>query len=126
MEDEPAIRGLVKRVLTSRGYGVVLAATADEAMPILEDGNAVLDILLSDVILPGSMQGGELARIARELRPGLPVLYMSGYTRETLLEAGRLQDGMHYLEKPFSAEVLTQRVREVIDQGRAPEPSPIV
>ena len=117
VEDEEGIRLLVKRVLESRGYRVLTAATAYEAVVLLEDGALDVDMLLTDVILPGPMQGGELAQRALVLRPQLPVLYMSGYTREIVLQAGRLQDGMHYLEKPFTPDVLARRVREVLDQG---------
>ena len=117
VEDEEGIRQLVKRVLESRGFRVVTAATAHEAVVLLENGALDIDMLLTDVILAGQMQGGELAQRALVLRPRLPVLYMSGYTRDTVLQAGRLQDGMHYLEKPFSPDVLVRRVREVLDQG---------
>jgi PAS domain S-box-containing protein len=117
VEDEDGIRHLVKRVLATRGYQVLQAATADEAVPILEDRAQEIDMLLTDVILPGSMQGGELAKRAVALRPNLPILYMSGYTHDTVLQAGRLQDGMHYLEKPFTPQALSRRVREVLDQG---------
>ena len=117
VEDEDGIRDMLSRVLRTRGYEVASAAGADEAMRILEDGQQQLDLLLTDVILPGSTQGGELARRAVALRPGLPILYMSGYTRDIVLKAGRLQDGMHYLQKPFSNDVLLQRVRDVLDQA---------
>jgi two-component system cell cycle sensor histidine kinase/response regulator CckA len=117
VEDEAAIRELITQVLESRGYRVLSAGTADEAVSVLEENAQAIDMLLTDVILPGSMQGGELARRALALRPGLPVLYMSGYTRDVVLRAGRLQDGMHYLEKPFSMEVLVRRVRDILSQG---------
>lgn len=117
VEDEQGIRHLVKRVLAARGYQVLQAANADDAVPILEDDAQQIDMLLTDVILPGSLQGGDLAKRALALRPSLTILYMSGYTRDTVLQAGRLQAGMHYLEKPFTPQALSRRVREVLDQG---------
>jgi DNA-binding response OmpR family regulator len=75
------------------------------------------DLLLTDVVLPGTLQGNELARAAGTLRPHLPVLYMSGYTRDAIVHAGRLDEGVNYLEKPFTPDGLANRVREVLDSS---------
>jgi len=116
VEDEAAVRVLAKRALEEFGYRVEAAANGDEAMGLLEDRGRVFDLLLTDVILPGSMQGNELAQAACELRPGLRVLYMSGYARESFAHAGRLEEGVDYLPKPFTPEDLGRRVRGVLDR----------
>jgi DNA-binding response OmpR family regulator len=74
-----------------------------------------VDLLLTDVVLPGSLQGNELSRAALALYPHLPVLYMSGYTRDAIVHSGRLDEGVNYIEKPFTPEGLANRVREVLD-----------
>ena len=116
VEDEAAVRVLAKRALEDFGYKVEAAANGDEAMGLLEDRGRVFDLLLTDVILPGSMQGNELAQAACELRPDLRVLYMSGYARESFAHAGRLEEGVDYLPKPFTPEDLGRRVRGVLDR----------
>ncbi|OFW59950.1 MAG: hypothetical protein A2133_05250 [Actinobacteria bacterium RBG_16_64_13] len=115
VEDEAAVRELSTRVLTRLGYHVVAAANGDDAIVILENEDHPYDMLLTDVVLPGTMQGNEVARAARLLNPDLPVLYMSGYTRDAIVHAGRLDEGVNYLEKPFTPDRLAQRVREVLD-----------
>ena len=115
VEDETAVRNLAARILKSLGYAVIDSANGDDALALLEDCNRPVDMLLTDVVLPGSMQGNEVAQAVRALYPGLPVLYMSGYTRDAIVHAGRLDEGVNYLEKPFTAEGLANRVRQVLD-----------
>jgi two-component system cell cycle sensor histidine kinase/response regulator CckA len=115
VEDETGVRDLVNRVLTGRGYSVVTARDAAQALVFLFDQDRPIDLLLTDVVLPSGLQGDALAKKALELRPGLPVLFMSGYPRH-LLERGRVIDaGVNYLQKPFTPETLGRRVREVLD-----------
>jgi DNA-binding NtrC family response regulator len=78
---------------------------------------------VTDVVLPGGMQGNDLAQILTSQRPKLPVLYMSGYPRDTIVHAGRLDKGVHYLEKPFTPDSLVQKVREVLEAGATLRPS---
>ncbi len=115
VEDEAAVRELVRRVLERLGYTVLTVGTGDGALIFLEETKAPVELLLTDVVLPGTLQGNELARAAGVLRPSLPVLYMSGYTRDTIVHSGRLDEGVNYLEKPFTADQLARRVREVLD-----------
>ena len=111
MEDEQAIRDLATRVLTELGYAVVSTATANEALEL-----RAVDLLLTDVVLPGGAQGNDLARVLSSSQPDLPVLYMSGYTRDTITHAGRLDEGVNYLAKPFTPDSLARMVRQVLDQ----------
>jgi len=117
VEDEPGVRALAVRILEKLGYLVLAAAEADEALGVLIALDGAVDLLLTDVILPGSMRGDELAEQATALRPDLPVLYMSGYARDTIVHEGRLDPGVNYLEKPFTAHGLASRVRELLDQS---------
>lgn len=115
VEDETGVRELSSRVLTRLGYHVVAVASGDDALAMMENEDHHFDMLLTDIVLPGTMQGNELARAACLLDAHLPVLYMSGYTRDAIVHAGRLDEGVNYLQKPFTPDRLGQRVREVLD-----------
>jgi PAS domain S-box-containing protein len=114
VEDEDGLRSLVRRILESRGYMVREGATGEEALAILHQHGPGIGLLLTDMILPGSVQGGELAQRARGILPELPVLFMSGYTREAAVRAGKVGSEVDYLEKPFTPEALVQRVRRAL------------
>jgi two-component system cell cycle sensor histidine kinase/response regulator CckA len=115
VEDESALRGLIERVLGRAGYEVVCFGSADEAFIALEQGGFAVDLLLTDVVLPGVLQGKELVERVTASRPDLPVLFMSGYTRNAIVHSGRLDAGVEFLEKPFRPEALASKVREVLD-----------
>jgi len=117
VEDEASLRRLVERVLGSAGYEVLSFGSADEAMVALDEGQSA-DLLLTDVVL----QGKDLFDKVKISRPDLPVLFMSGYTRDAIVHAGRLDDGVNFLEKPFTPEALAREVREVLDQVTGKEP----
>jgi two-component system cell cycle sensor histidine kinase/response regulator CckA len=114
VEDEDAVRGLTRRCLESSGYTVLQAASAEEALPIAASHTGRLDLLLTDVIMPGA-SGPELARRLLEKRPGTRVLYVSGYTDASMASQGALDDGASFLQKPFTLESLARKVREVLD-----------
>jgi PAS domain S-box-containing protein len=114
VEDEESLRSLVARILGGLGYTVLLAATATEALEIVQESESPVDLLLTDVVLPGGMQGNDLARSVLRFWPDLPVLYMSGYARDAIVHAGRLDEGVNYLEKPFTPDSLAAKVREVL------------
>jgi CheY-like chemotaxis protein len=117
-EDEAAVRDLVAAVLTRSGYSVATAETPAQALLLVADEAAPPDLLLTDVVMP-DMSGPDLARRARSLRPGLRVLLMSGYSRESLdRETIRLDAG--FLAKPFTPAGLAGAVRDVLD-GLAPD-----
>ena len=115
VEDEPAVRALITRVLSSAGYGVFAASDGSEAMALLEETGRVIDLLLTDVVLPRGLQGDAVAKEALALRPTLPILFMSGHPREALMDSGGLDSRIDYLPKPFTPESLLRRVREALD-----------
>jgi two-component system, cell cycle sensor histidine kinase and response regulator CckA len=118
VEDEEALRTMIKRILEANGYQILLAAQGAEALKLVAEERR-LDLVLTDVVLPGAVQGNRVAQQALQLRPGLPVLFMSGYTRDATIQAGRIDECVNYLEKPFTPDVLVAMVRTVLDQAGA-------
>jgi len=112
VEDDPAVRVLVSAVLKELGYGFVEAGDADTAVPIIESAQRI-DLLVTDVGLPG-MNGRQLAEIARQHRPGLKVLFMTGYAEKAAERQGFLEDGMDMVAKPFSIDLLANKIRSMI------------
>ena len=119
VEDEMLVRSLIEQILKTAGYTLVISSSADEALAAITQGEQSIDLLLTDVVLPGAKQGHDLARAAVEARPDLPVLFMSGYTRNALVHAGRLDEGVDLIEKPFTPDALAVAVRSVLDRPRA-------
>ena len=115
VEDEETVRTLAGRVLSDAGYGVIRAADGSEAYGIVHDGERV-DLVLSDIVMP-RMSGVELAERLAAIRPELPVVFMSGYTGTELMPG--VQAAAAYLQKPFAADSLLQRIREVLDRRTA-------
>jgi CheY-like chemotaxis protein len=101
-------------MLERQGYTVMVAASADEAVRLFE-GNGSIDVLLTDVVMPGA-SGPELTRQLLERQPGLQVIYMSGYTEEAIVHHGVLDPGIAFLHKPFTSEALGRKIREVLDR----------
>ena len=118
VEDEAALRSLVERILGGAGYTTLAFGTAIEALGALERGEYPIDLLLTDVMLSGALQGDDLARAVRAARPDLSILFMSGYPRNAVVHAGRLDEGVNFLEKPFTPEALVTTVRTVLDRPR--------
>ncbi|TNB83410.1 response regulator [Pseudomonas sp. Fig-3] len=112
VEDDPAVRLLVSAVLSELGYAFVEAADADGAVPILQSSQRI-DLLISDVGLPG-MNGRQLAEIGRQIRPDLRVLFITGYAEHAAVRGGFLDPGMQMITKPFTFDLLTAKVREMI------------
>ncbi|PKA68954.1 hypothetical protein ATI02_1763 [Pseudomonas baetica] len=112
VEDDPAVRLLVSAVLSELGYAFVEAGDADGAVPILNSAQRI-DLLISDVGLPG-MNGRQLAEIGRQYRPGLKVLFITGYAEHAAVRGGFLDSGMQMITKPFTFDLLTAKVREMI------------
>ena len=115
VEDEPGVLAVTARGLRELGYTVLNAGDPTAAIAIAEGRQAPFDILLTDVVMPG-MSGRELADRLIGLRPGLPVLFMSGYAPEKVFGEGLLDEGTPFLHKPFSREDLASRVRELLDR----------
>jgi signal transduction histidine kinase len=112
VEDDPAVRVLVSTVLSELGYAFVEAADADSAVPILDSAQRI-DLMISDVGLPG-MNGRQLAEIGRQYRPELKVLFITGYAEHAAVRGGFLDPGMQMITKPFTFDLLTAKVREMI------------
>jgi CheY-like chemotaxis protein len=112
-EDDPFVRSFGVASLSSLGYRVIEAADGREALEKLNNG-AKVDILFTDIVMPGGVNGWELAEQARRIRPGLKVLLTSGYALETLAERGRLPKGALILHKPYRKVELAKRLREAL------------
>ncbi|WP_232316361.1 response regulator [Candidatus Burkholderia verschuerenii] len=113
-------------LLADLGYRVLRAKDAQSALAIVESGVPV-DLLFTDVVMPGPLRSTELARKARECVPGIAVLFTSGYTDNAIVHAGRLDEGIDLLSKPYTHEALARKVRLVITQqakDSAPEAAP--
>ena len=108
------MRAYSAAVLAELGYRVLEAADADAALAILGSG-APVDLLFTDVVLPGR-SGRDLAASAAELRPGLKVLFTTGYSRNAIVHHGRLDGGVQLISKPFTFDQLAARVRDVLDR----------
>ncbi|HZN95715.1 MAG TPA: ATP-binding protein [Myxococcales bacterium] len=114
-EDEQAVRAAIVRALTGAGYTVLEAATPEEALHASRTHGGKIDLLVTDVVMP-QMSGSALADALVRERPGLTVLYLSGYTGGALVQ-GVFQSGAAYLQKPFTSEALLQSVRAALDRG---------
>ncbi|MBP1179348.1 CHASE3 domain-containing protein [Methylobacterium sp. PvR107] len=117
VEDEAAVREIACAILTDLGYRVLEAADGDEALQVFETSARSIDLLLTDVILPGKMKGRDLSERFQALRPEIQVLFMSGYTENSIVHHGRLDDGVHLISKPFKREQLARKVAEVLGGG---------
>jgi two-component system cell cycle sensor histidine kinase/response regulator CckA len=114
VEDEQAVRSLTKRILESAGYTVLQAGNGSEALALLDRHGSPIDLLLTDVVMPG-MNGRELATRIASVRPQMKVLYTSGYTDDAILRHGVLDDTSRFISKPYTPLELTRRVRDVLD-----------
>ena len=113
VDDAEGLRYLAKRLLERQGYTVAVAANTDEAMKRFEEDPSI-DLLLTDVVMAGG-SGPELTERLIKMRPALKVIYMSGYTDETIVQHGVLKPEIAFLHKPFTADALGRKIREVLD-----------
>jgi CheY-like chemotaxis protein len=114
VEDERAVRELARRVLADRGYSVIEARNPEEALRLANDYGSEIHLLLTDVVMPG-MSGYDLAKRLKAQLSDLRVLYVSGYAYDVFAEKGTIK-GSAFLQKPFTPNVLAQRVRETLDR----------
>jgi CheY-like chemotaxis protein len=115
VEDEPAVRRVTARMLETHGYRVVSTSSGEEALRVIEEEGDPLQLLLTDVVLAGGMSGRVLADRVRALRPDLKVLFVSGYTSDVTILHGLLEHSVALVQKPFTAESLASKVRQVLD-----------
>jgi PAS domain S-box-containing protein len=115
VEDDADLRAYVSDLLRDLNYRVFAASSAQAALTILMQDAPKVDLLLTDVVMPG-INGRELGRRAQQSRPGIKILYMTGYSRNAVVHQGRLDEGVELLEKPISQAKLALRVRELLDR----------
>jgi CheY-like chemotaxis protein len=111
------VLSLLERALQRRGYTVHAARGGPEALGVFRMAEERIDVLVTDVVMP-RMRGTELARRLREDRPGLPVLFITGYTDDPELRTGLLEPGQAILEKPFRPREVSRAVRELLERAR--------
>ena len=116
VDDEPTVRMLVSEVLVELGYGAIEVGDGPAGLEALRS-DARIDLLITDVGLPGGMNGRQLAEAARALRPGLKVLFITGFAENAVLGSGHLEAGMQVMAKPFAMEALANRIQDLIEQG---------
>jgi CheY-like chemotaxis protein len=122
VEDQPQVRELARMALSEKGYTVLVTSSPEDAESTCSSHGADIHLLLTDLILPG-ISGRELAKRLTAQHPKMRVLYMSGYTFSIMAQAdaqsGLLEDGMAFLQKPFTPSALSEKVREVLDRSVA-------
>jgi CheY-like chemotaxis protein len=120
VDDEAAVRSVVWEILQPTGYLVLEAGSGEEALRICAGQEGPVHLLLTDVEMPG-MSGPQLARRLARMRPEMKMLYMSGYSDETLIRHGVVKQGTAFLQKPFTPDALVHKVREVLDAPQVEE-----
>ena len=116
VEDEPAILKITKRMLEKFGYNVLPTGTPGEAMQVAREHQGEIELLVTDVVMP-EMNGRDLAKNVLSLYPEIKRLFMSGYTAEVIAHQGILEEGVAFIQKPFSVEEMVSKVRQVLDSG---------
>jgi signal transduction histidine kinase/DNA-binding response OmpR family regulator len=127
VEDDAGVRAAVVDILSDLGYSVLKAESADQGLAVISSG-ARIDLLFTDVVMPGPINTREFARRAQEMRPGLKVLFTSGYTQNAIVHNGRLDDDAYLLSKPYRKDDLARKLRSLLDgtpqSANMPEPAP--
>jgi signal transduction histidine kinase len=123
VEDDEDVRGIVIEMLSGLGYRVLRARDATSALAIVESG-VPIDLLFTDVVMPGPLRSPELARQARQRLPGIAVLFTSGYTDNAIVHGGQLDRGVELLSKPYTRDALARRLRQVLRGQDRPEAAP--
>jgi two-component system cell cycle sensor histidine kinase/response regulator CckA len=115
VEDEDSLREFGITVLEGSGYAVLSAWNGEDALQVIANRLDEIDVLVTDVVMP-QMGGRKLAETLQSRRPGLKVLFLSGYTDDAVVRHGVLQANVNFLQKPFSPQALSRKVREILDQ----------
>jgi PAS domain S-box-containing protein len=115
VEDEEAVRKLAVRVLKKQGYKILAASDGTKAFMLCEEFKEPIHLILTDVVMPG-MSGSKLVERLKKIHPEMKALYMSGYTDNAIVHHGVLEQGIHFIQKPFNVDGLARKVREVLDK----------
>jgi PAS domain S-box-containing protein len=113
VEDEAPVRQALQRILLAEGYSVIAATNGTEALELFASSNGTIDLLITDLVMP-EMGGRELARKCADLRSALKVIYISGYTRDSLLSQQTFEEGTEFIEKPFTRDAILDRIGRVL------------
>jgi len=116
VEDELAILNIITMILGKLGYSVLAANSPGEGLRMAREHAGEISLLLTDVVMP-EMNGRDLAKTLQSRYPGIKRLFMSGYTADVIAHHGVLEQGVHFIQKPFSLPALAAKMREVLDQG---------
>ncbi|MEO9191832.1 MAG: response regulator, partial [Acetobacteraceae bacterium] len=116
VDDEPTVRMLVTEILEELGYAAIEAADGVSGLKVLQS-DVRIDLLITDVGLPGGVNGRQMADAARQTRPALKVLFITGYAENAAIGNGQLEPSMHVLSKPFAMDKLASRIKAIITQG---------
>jgi two-component system cell cycle sensor histidine kinase/response regulator CckA len=117
VEDEDSVRKVAKRILEEQGYQILEAGNSEQALKLSESYKRPIHIIITDVVMPG-MSGKEMSERLLISRPGIKILFVSGYTDNAIVHHGVLEKGTNFLQKPFTVESLTAKVRTVLDEGQ--------
>jgi PAS domain S-box-containing protein len=117
VEDDDMVRASAVSMLRDLGYACIHASDGDEALELIKSG-VKFDLLFTDVIMPGVVKSRDLVKATQELRPGLPVLFTSGYTENAIVHHGRLDEGVQLLSKPYSRDDLARKIRGLLKDSR--------
>ncbi|MGR3572680.1 response regulator [Brevirhabdus sp.] len=118
VEDDADVRRVNAALLSDLGYQVAQAENADRAMEMIEQGLHI-DLLFTDVVMPGTLSSREMAERAQRILPGLAVLFTSGFTQNSIVHGGRLEEGIHLLSKPYSQDKLAHKLRDTLARSGA-------
>jgi CheY-like chemotaxis protein len=113
VEDEVQVRALVQEILQAEGYTVLIAADGDEGLQLCSEHGEPIDLLLTDVVMPG-LSGPEMAQCIMPMHPTIKVVYMSGYASDAIGDHGVLDSNTAFLQKPFTPDILISKVREML------------
>jgi len=117
VEDDAMVRSLFRSALSGQGYTILEASTGHEALRLSAEHPGPIQLVITDMILPGGLNGREVTERLAAIRPELDALYMSGYSDEVILRCGTLGQDAAFLQKPFTPEVLADKVRQILDRS---------
>ncbi len=120
VEDDAAVREIATAILSELGYRIFEAGDGEEGLRVFGAHAAAISMVLTDVVLPGKVRGREMAEQIKAIRPDVQILYMSGYTENSIVHHGRLDDGVQLVSKPFKREQLARKVAETLAAAKPP------